>query len=284
MHGQPLETMPDAVLASMIEQFEDLALKAGAVIMPFYENGCETMIKDDDSPVTAADQAAETVILAGLRTLFPEIPVVAEEEICAGHMPESLGRRFFLVDPLDGTREFINQRSDFTVNIALIEDGKPIAGTVYAPVRGDLFSGYGSTATYVAVTPDGQQQRKTLQVRGRKKAEVAVASRSHRTVETDEFLQHHQITDCVSVGSSLKFCLLAKGEADIYPRFGRTMEWDTAAGDAVLRAAGGLTTCSDGSVFLYGKQKQTHDAPFANPFFISWATQGIPELDSEPTA
>ncbi|MEH6726506.1 MAG: inositol monophosphatase family protein, partial [Hyphomicrobiales bacterium] len=128
MDGQQPDKMPEAVLASMIEQFEDLALKAGAVIMPFYENGCETMIKDDDSPVTAADQAAEAIILAGLRTLFPDIPVVAEEEICAGHMPESLGQRFFLVDPLDGTREFINQRSDFTVNIALIEDGKPIAG------------------------------------------------------------------------------------------------------------------------------------------------------------
>jgi len=283
MDGQQPGKMPEADLASMIEQFEDLALKAGAVIMPFYENGCETMIKDDDSPVTAADQAAEAIILAGLRAAFPDIPVVAEEEICAGHMPETLGRRFFLVDPLDGTREFINQRSDFTVNIALIEDGKPIAGTVYAPVRGDLFSGYDSTATHVEVTKDGQGQRIALQVKGRAKAEVAVASRSHRTAETDAFLQDHQITDCVSVGSSLKFCLLAKGEADIYPRFGRTMEWDTAAGDAVLRAAGGLTTCSDGSVFAYGKQNQTHDAPFANPFFISWATQGIPDLETEPT-
>lgn len=278
MVDQASDKLPEAILRPMIEKFEDLALKAGAVIMPFYENGCETMIKDDDSPVTAADHAAEAIILAGLREAYPDIPVVAEEEVCAGQMPESLGRRFFLVDPLDGTREFINQRSDFTVNIALVEDGCPIAGTVYAPVRGDLFSGYGETATHVEVTKDGPKNRVPLQVNGKARAEVAVASRSHRTAETDTFLDQHQITDCVSVGSSLKFCLLAKGVADIYPRFGRTMEWDTAAGDAVLRAAGGLTTCSDGSVFIYGKQNQTHDAPFANPFFISWGTRTVPEL------
>lgn len=281
MENSASEKLSESTLASMIVHFEDLAVKAGAVIMPFYENGCETMIKDDDSPVTAADHAAEAIILAGLRASYPDIPVVAEEEICAGHMPEALGRRFFLVDPLDGTREFINQRSDFTVNIALIEDGCPIAGTVFAPVRGELFSGFGSTATFVEVNKESQGERVALQVNGKAKAEVAVASRSHRTAETDEFLETHQITDCVSVGSSLKFCLLAKGDADIYPRFGRTMEWDTAAGDAVLRAAGGVTTCSDGSVFTYGKQDQTHDSPFANPFFISWATQIIPDMKSE---
>lgn len=281
MENSAPEKLSESTLASMIVHFEDLAVKAGAVIMPFYENGCETMIKDDDSPVTAADHAAEAIILAGLRASYPDIPVVAEEEICAGHMPEALGRRFFLVDPLDGTREFINQRSDFTVNIALIEDGCPIAGTVFAPVRGELFSGFGSTATFVEVNKESQGERVALQVNGKAKAEVAVASRSHRTPETDEFLETHQITDCVSVGSSLKFCLLAKGDADIYPRFGRTMEWDTAAGDAVLRAAGGVTTCSDGSVFTYGKQDQTHDSPFANPFFISWATQIIPDMKSE---
>lgn len=281
MDNSQSEKLPEEVLAPMIAHFEDLAIKAGAVIMPFYENGCETMIKDDESPVTAADHAAEAIILAGLRATYPDIPVVAEEEICAGHMPEALGRRFFLVDPLDGTREFINQRSDFTVNIALIEDGCPIAGTVYAPVRGELFSGFGNTASYLEVTQENLGERVALQVSGKTKAEVAVASRSHRTPETDAFLEAHNITDCVSVGSSLKFCLLAKGDADIYPRFGRTMEWDTAAGDAVLRAAGGLTTCSDGSVFAYGKQNQTHDAPFANPFFISWATQIIPDLESE---
>lgn len=281
METSASEKLSESTLASMIVHFEDLAVKAGAVIMPFYENGCETMIKDDDSPVTAADHAAEAIILAGLRASYPDIPVVAEEEICAGHMPEALGRRFFLVDPLDGTREFINQRSDFTVNIALIEDGCPIAGTVFAPVRGELFSGFGSTATFVEVNKESQGERVALQVNGKAKAEVAVASRSHRTPETDEFLETHQITDCVSVGSSLKFCLLAKGDADIYPRFGRTMEWDTAAGDAVLRAAGGVTTCSDGSVFTYGKQDQTHDSPFANPFFISWATQIIPDMKSE---
>tara|TARA_R110000868_G_scaffold293619_4_gene554111 strand:+ start:184 stop:1011 length:828 start_codon:yes stop_codon:yes gene_type:complete len=266
--AQP-EKLSDAALQTMISLFEELALQAGAVIMPFYENGCETQIKQDDSPVTAADHAAEEVILAGLRAAYPEIPIVAEEEISAGHKPAAVGQRFFLVDPLDGTREFINQRSDFTVNIALIEDGQPVAGTVYAPVRGAIYSGFGSTATEAEVAQGHIGRKTALKVSGKATPEVAVASRSHRTEETDAFLKSRHISDCVSVGSSLKFCLLAKGDADIYPRFGRTMEWDTAAGDAVLRAAGGSTTCADGSVFAYGKQQQSHDAPFANPFFIS---------------
>lgn len=274
----PPEKLNDAVLETMIGVFEELALKAGAVIMPFYEDGCDTLIKQDESPVTVADQAAEEVILAGLRAAYPDIPVVAEEEICAGHMPADLGRRFFLVDPLDGTREFINRRSDFTVNIALVEDGQPVAGTVYAPVRHAMFSGFGTQASEMEVADGRIGRRVALKVSGKARPEIAVASRSHRTAETDAFLKTHHISDCVSVGSSLKFCLLAKGDADIYPRFGRTMEWDTAAGDAVLRAAGGRTTCTDGSTFAYGKQQQSHDAPFANPFFISWATGRLPDM------
>lgn len=260
-------------LSSMVDLFEKLALDAGKAIMPFYTDGCETMIKDDASPVTAADNAAEEIILRGLRDVYPQIPVVAEEEICAGHMPEALGRCFFLVDPLDGTKEFINKRSDFTVNIALIEDGLPIAGTVYSPVRGELFSGFGDHASEAVVQDGVCGDKVKISIKGRDEAEVAVASRSHCTPETEQFLQDHGISDCVSVGSSLKFCLLARGEADIYPRFGRTMEWDTAAGDAVLRAAGGRTLNPDGSRFIYGKQSQTHDAPFANPSFVAFATR-----------
>lgn len=260
-------------LPTMVELFETLAIEAGAAIMPFYINGCETMVKEDDSPVTAADHAAEEIILLGLRKNYPNIPVVAEEEMCAGHMPADLGTTFFLVDPLDGTKEFINQRSDFTVNIALIENGLPIAGTVYSPVRGELFSGYDKQATQASVENGSCGEKTKISVTGRDQAKVAVASRSHRTPETDQFLKEHGISDCVSVGSSLKFCLLARGEADIYPRFGRTMEWDTAAGDAVLRAAGGRTLNPDGSQFIYGKQSQTHDAPFANPSFVAFATR-----------
>lgn len=260
-------------LSSMVDVFEKLALDAGNAIMPFYTNGCETMIKDDESPVTAADHAAEEIILRGLRKDYPHIPVVAEEEICAGHMPAALGRFFFLVDPLDGTKEFINKRSDFTVNIALIEDGSPIAGTVYSPVRGEMFSGFSNHATEALVQDGTCGDRVKISVKGRDVARVAVASRSHCTPETEQFLKDYGISDCVSVGSSLKFCLLARGEADIYPRFGRTMEWDTAAGDAVLRAAGGRTLNPDGSSFIYGKQTQTHDAPFANPSFVAFATR-----------
>lgn len=264
---------PNLNLSSMIDLFEALALEAGNAIMPYYTNGCETMVKDDDSPVTAADHAAEEIILKGLRKKYPDIPVVAEEEICAGHIPAALGPLFFLVDPLDGTKEFINKRPDFTVNIALVSEGTPIAGTVYSPVRRELFSGFDNNATQALVTDGRCGEKQKIAVKGKEKAEVAVASRSHLTAETEQFLKERGISDCVSVGSSLKFCLLARGEADIYPRFGRTMEWDTAAGDAVLRAAGGRTLNPDGSRFIYGKQNQTHDAPFANPSFIAFATR-----------
>ncbi|MFK8034946.1 MAG: 3'(2'),5'-bisphosphate nucleotidase CysQ [Hyphomicrobiales bacterium] len=267
------DSFSDQDLATMVELFEALALEAGSAIMPYYTNGCETMVKEDESPVTAADHAAEEIILLGLRKQYPNIPVIAEEEMCAGHMPAALGQYFFLVDPLDGTKEFINKRSDFTVNIALIEFGVPIAGTVYSPVRGEVFSGFGDQATETVVEDGSCGKKVKISVKGRVEAKIAVASRSHLTPETEQFLTDHGISECVSVGSSLKFCLLARGEADIYPRFGRTMEWDTAAGDAVLRAAGGRTLNPDGSQFIYGKQNQTHDAPFANPSFIAFATR-----------
>ncbi len=266
--GQPYS------MVEMLALFEELSLKAGATIMHYYENGCDTEFKDDQSPVTVADQAAEKIIVSALRENYPDIPVVAEEEMSAGHTPEKSGtQRFFLVDPLDGTREFINQRSDFTVNIALIEDSIPVAGIVYAPARGELYYGHGDEAVFARIESGTPVDRQSIQVADNRPAKIAVASRSHRTPETDEFLKTHNIKDCVSVGSSLKFCILAKGVADIYPRFGRTMEWDTAAGDAVLRAAGGMTFCTDGSVFPYGKSLQEHDSPFANPSFIAVASK-----------
>ncbi|MGH6760508.1 MAG: 3'(2'),5'-bisphosphate nucleotidase CysQ [Phyllobacterium sp.] len=249
---------------------ESAALAAGQEILRIYENGCDVTIKADSSPVTAADHAAEAIIVAALRSATPSIPVVAEEEISDGHVPGELGRHFYLVDPLDGTKEFINRNGDFTVNIALIENGAPVCGVVYAPVRGVLFVGSPSGAQEVHVDGNGKQiSRKEIGCRSREAGFVAVASRSHRTPETDEYLAQYDVTDCVSVGSSLKFGLLARGEADLYPRFGRTMEWDTAAGDAVLRAAGGTTLTLDGKPLVYGKRNQPHDADFANPNFIA---------------
>lgn len=255
--------------------FEAAALAAGRVIMDVFHSGVEVSLKSDNSPVTKADRMAEEVILSLLQKSFPDIPVVAEEQAAAGLTPEKLGGRFFLVDPLDGTKEFINRREDFTVNIALIEDGAPIAGVVYAPAKQVLYFGDASGATRSTVSPDFAIVD-TLEIAARRpsSSRVAVASRSHLTPETKTFLDQQKIVEFTSVGSSLKFCLVAEGTADLYPRFGRTMEWDTAAGDAVLRAAGGQTSLLDGTVLLYGKVGQISDSDFANPYFIARGKAG----------
>jgi 3'(2'), 5'-bisphosphate nucleotidase len=255
---------------SLLSIFEETAIAAGQEILRIYEEGCDVALKDDKSPVTAADHAAEAIILAALRRATPDIPVVAEEEISGGHVPGDLGNRFYLVDPLDGTREFVNRNGDFTVNIALIENGTPVLGIVYAPARGWLFTGGPDGAEEVTLDRDGNTvSRKAISCRMAPEQMIAVASRSHRTPETDDYLKDFPIADCVSVGSSIKFGLLARGEADIYPRFGRTMEWDTAAGDAVLRAAGGITLTLDGKPLTYGRRNQADDADFANPNFVA---------------
>ncbi|PYE87883.1 3'(2'),5'-bisphosphate nucleotidase CysQ [Phyllobacterium leguminum] len=253
-------TGDDALLVLM----ERTAIAAGRAIMEIYEAGCDVSLKIDGSPVTLADKAAEAVILAALREATPDIAIVAEEEVSEGRAPILLGERFFLVDPLDGTREFIGRNGDFTVNIALIEQGIPVLGVVYAPARGLLFSGGPKGAREVTVGSGGLMTAyRSIAVRDCPARMIAVASRSHRTPETDGYLTGFDIAECVSVGSSLKFCLVARGEADIYPRFGRTMEWDTAAGDAILRAAGGGTWTPEGELLAYGKNG------FANPFFIA---------------
>ncbi|MDP3898174.1 MAG: 3'(2'),5'-bisphosphate nucleotidase CysQ [Mesorhizobium sp.] len=255
---------------AMLERLEQLALAAGAEIMAVFAAGYAVEQKDDLSPVTEADRRAETVILQGLRESFPEIPCVAEEEASAGLVPPALGDQFFLIDPLDGTKEFIKRRPDFTVNIALVRHGVPELGVVYAPAQGMLYSGRPGKAFAVTVSPEHVAgTRSEISVRGCASPKTIVASRSHRTPETDAFLEEHDGAEIVSVGSSLKFCLLASGQADLYPRFGRTMEWDTAAGDAVLRAAGGSTRRVDGGPFVYGKRNQGHDADFANPWFVA---------------
>ncbi|MDX0542075.1 3'(2'),5'-bisphosphate nucleotidase CysQ [Sinorhizobium medicae] len=259
-------------MTPLCQIFEHIALEAGAAILEVYDAGPEVCYKDDQSPVTEADERAEAIILERLAAAFPGIPVVAEESVCSGRVPDIRGGSFFLVDPLDGTKEFINRRSDFTVNIALIKGNVPVAGIVYAPAQRCAYVADGGKAEKLLLDKLwALEHRQPIRVRMRGAELTAVASRSHNSSETEAFLTGHGVMNYASVGSSLKFCLLAEGKADVYPRFGRTMEWDTAAGDAVLRAAGGSVVRLDGSRLLYGKTMQDEDSDFANPHFIAWA-------------
>jgi 3'(2'), 5'-bisphosphate nucleotidase len=260
---------PDPLLHGMIA----LALDAGRVILEFYRGGADVTLKADASPVTSADLAAEAIILAGLQSLAPEIPVIAEEAVARGAIPRA-ARQFFLVDPLDGTKEFISRNGEFTVNIALIEAGQPVAGVVYAPAIARLFWGEHGKGAAECVVADpkanevpGNGRRIAAQQAASGMPIKVVASRSHRDGETDRFLASLGDCEIVSAGSSVKFCLVASGEAQLYPRFGRTMEWDTAAGHAVLAAAGGTVVTADGAPLLYGKEADG----FANPPFIAAA-------------
>jgi 3'(2'), 5'-bisphosphate nucleotidase len=244
------------------------AVRAGGAIMAVYATDFPVRDKADASPVTAADEAAEKIILAELAALAPDIPVVAEEAVAAGHVPV-VAERFFLVDPLDGTREFISRRDEFTVNIALIDRGQPVLGVVFAPARHELFWGdvRAGKAGQLGSDPDGTMPSTGVAISARRAPAdglVAVASRSHRTPETDAFLAQHPVKEFRSIGSSLKFCVVASGEADVYPRVGTTMEWDTAAGHAVLAAAGGRVTTLEGEPFTYGKPG------FRNGNFVAW--------------
>ena len=245
-----------------------LSLEAGAKIMEIYgKDDFEVETKSDDSPVTAADKAADAVISAGLRAAFPDVVLVTEEQ-SATHTAQ--GKTFLIVDPLDGTKEFIHRRGDFTVNIALVENGVPTRGVVFAPARERMFftqadgqsveeSGPFDAVNVGATKPISVTQADNTGL-------VVVASKSHRDQATDDYIAKYNVRDMTSAGSSLKFCLVATGEADIYPRLGRTMEWDTAAGHAVLNGAGGaVVRFEDHSPLTYGK------ADFANPFFIAHA-------------
>ena len=244
------------------------AQRAGAAIMTVYGTDFAVHDKPDASPVTAADEAAEKIILAELDRLAPEIAVVAEEAVSAGRVPV-IADRFFLVDPLDGTREFVARRDEFTVNIALVERGLPVLGVVFAPARHELYWGdvRAAKAGHIGGDPDGTMPSTGTPINARLAPAgglVAVASRSHRTPETDAFLANYPVAEFRSIGSSLKFCLVASGEADVYPRVGTTMEWDTAAGHAVLAAAGGRVTGLGGEPFTYGKPG------FRNGNFVAW--------------
>jgi len=243
-----------------------LALEAGDLIMEVYRGGdLDVRRKSDASPVTAADEAADLHITSGLRAAFPGIAVVTEEQTTTH------ARRadpLLIVDPLDGTGEFIRRRRDFTVNIAYVEAGVPLRGVVYAPARGRLFHTLADgTSVEESGRPakDGAGPSRTIRVSAPdNEALTVVASRSHRDRATDDYISKYRVRELSSVGSSLKFCLVAAGEADLYPRLGRTMEWDTAAGDAVLRGAGGrMVGYDDHGSFDYGKPG------YLNPFFIA---------------
>jgi 3'(2'), 5'-bisphosphate nucleotidase len=257
--------------SALLEAMVDAALAAGRAAHEIYVAGFEVERKADQSPVTAADHAAEAIILEDLGQIAPSVPIVAEEEVAAGRLPK-IGSEFFLVDPLDGTKEFIQRNGDFTVNIALVREGTPVLGVVYAPVTGGLF--IGNVLQGWALRSRQPTDSQVAAPRGRicvRAAPVSgltvVVSRSHATPETETYLTHYSVAERVSVGSSLKFCLVAAGEADLYPRLGPTMEWDTAAGHAVLVAAGGSVLAPGGAPLVYGKPG------LRNSFFIA---SGLP--------
>jgi 3'(2'), 5'-bisphosphate nucleotidase len=250
--------------AATLDALATLTRQAGAAVMAVYASAFDVSNKGDDSPVTLADVQAEAIIVAGLKALAPEIPIVAEEAMAAGDAPQ-IGRRFWLVDPLDGTREFVGRNGEFTVNIALVEDGAPVLGVVFAPAIDRLFAGQVGQGGFV----EDAGVRRPLGCRWPPpEGLVLLASRSHGDeAALRAFMARDLVDEKVArvayAGSSLKLCLIAAGEADIYPRFGRTMEWDIAAGHAVLAAAGGSVNTLDGQALRYGK------AGFENPHFCA---------------
>jgi 3'(2'), 5'-bisphosphate nucleotidase len=243
---------------ALAELFGQIAVHAGAIILPYHVQLDEARRKADGSPVTDADEASERYILGALREHLPEIPVIAEEEQSAG-IGHSISERFVLVDPLDGTREFIKGRAEFAVNIGLIENGKPIAGAIYAPLLSKLWMG-GTSACVLTVEAgaslDSAIDRRSIATRKPPEgAMTVVASRSHPDRITGAFIDRLPVEERISAGSSLKFCLVAEGRADVYPRFGPTMEWDVAAGHAIINAAGGVVLDGEGHSFRYGKHR-----------------------------
>lgn len=252
--------------ARLVEEMAAAALEAGAAVMTVYAEGFAVDLKDDASPVTEADRRAEALILARLKEAAPTAQILAEESAPSASIDPA--REFFLVDPLDGTREFISRNGEFTVNIALVRAGRPVLGVVYAPALHRLYAGGDGLGAWRVDAADGRAPaRQAIAVRpAPAEGIVAVASRSHRSRETDDFLAAMKVARFAEAGSSLKFCLVAEGAADIYPRLGRTMEWDTAAGHAVLEAAGGgVFVHPTGEPLRYGKSGRGFD----NPSFVA---------------
>lgn len=249
--------------SQLLDQVIATARAAGAAIMEIYATDFAVRGKEDASPVTEADEKAEAVILAALANIAPDIPVISEEAAAAGRIPK-VDQRFWLVDPLDGTKEFISRNGEFTVNIALIENGLPALGVVFAPAINRLFAGVANEGAFV----EDNGARKVIRCR-KVPADglTVVSSRSHGDAAAlDAFLSGRKVASSTNAGSSLKLCLVAAGEADLYPRLGRTMEWDIAAGHAVVRAAGGHVRTLEGNELGYGKKG------LDNPHFV---TSGI---------
>ena len=253
--------------ATLVPLLRRLALQGGEAIMQVYARpDFEVRAKGDASPVTEADEAADAVISAGLRAAFPDVTLITEEQAASHALTAST---FFIVDPLDGTKEFVQRRGDFTVNIAYVQDGIPTHGVVYAPAKDRLFYTLPDGTSVEETGPFGPEPGALTPLRVStpdNAALMVVASKSHRDQATDDYISRYSVRDMTSAGSSLKFCLVATGEADLYPRLGRTMEWDTAAGDAVLRGAGGrVVRFDDHQPLAYGKPG------WDNPFFIAFA-------------
>jgi len=265
MHASEIEGLAEGLFT--------VALEAGRAQMSHFGTGVTVETKADRSPVTAADRESEAIILAGLARLAPGVPVIAEEEVAAGRIPDISGK-FFLVDPLDGTKGFIKGRPEFTINIGLVEQHQPVFGLVYAPALADFYVTLGPDRA-VSARLKPQSTARTLSdcrlvpLRTRvpdPHALVALTSQSHLNGATESFLAGYQVIERKAIASSLKFGLLAKGEGDLYPRIAPTSEWDTAAGHAVLAAAGGAVTMLDGAPLLYGNA----DRGFVNPDFVAW--------------
>lgn len=252
-------------LLKLAETLIPVARAAGAIELKYYHDGAEVIDKADGSPVTLADQEAEKLITEALQKIAPDIPIVGEEAVAAGTIPDISGGRFFLVDPLDGTREFISGGGDFTVNIALLENFKPVMGVIYAPVSDALYYAGGDKA-FVSL---GSAMPRPIQVRPAPESGLTVvSSKRHGDPEAlQAYLNDKKVDAVVSRSSSLKFCVIAAGEADLYPRLGPTSEWDTAAGEAILNAAGGRVTQLDGQPMVYGKS----DKKFLNSHFVAAA-------------
>jgi len=267
---------PDAIAAF----FAQIALAAGPAIMAVYSGECAVRSKIDQSPVTLADEQAEEIILGLLADWASPMPVIAEEAAAKAGAVSAHSGQFILVDPLDGTREFVARNGEFTVNIALVRDTRVMAGAVYAPALNRLWFG-GDRAFLCTAEPGGNLPAPSLwrpiRVRRAPAALVALASRSHCDPATEKFLAGLNVAERRSAGSSLKFCAIAEGEADVYPRFAPTMEWDTAAGEAVLRAAGGTVRSVEGGRLRYAKT----ESMLRNGGFIAW---GDPDMADRASA
>lgn len=251
--------------------FADIASAAGVAAMEVYATDFQSRRKADSSPVSDADERAEEIILARLAAELPGVPVLAEETASRDGVAAAIADTFLLVDPIDGTREFLKRTGEFTVNIALVQKGRPVAGAVFAPARNAMFTGGATALSFPDFAPGATVAGSAAGVRIRSRAYpaeglTAVTSASHLDPDTLAFLKRHPIAARTGIGSSLKFCLLAQGLADVYPRWGTTMEWDTAAGQAVLEAAGGCVATPDGRTLTYGKSADG----FRNSAFIAW--------------